>query len=122
MQIKATSEFLIDSCLLLSVAIHTENSQNVAWINWIVNNLSVQFWLENLCAVLWPTGSPLLPLWVSGVDQGLLRAARLRDVRTLSGQQEGNARAFLHRPQVQGRVWWDLEATHCPGFSLSYLT
>lgn len=37
MQIKATSEFSVDSCLLLSVAIHTENSQNVAWINRIVN-------------------------------------------------------------------------------------
>lgn len=29
-QIKATSEFSIDSCLLISIAIHTENSQNVA--------------------------------------------------------------------------------------------
>lgn len=52
---------LIGLCLLWSLDIHTEYSQNIAWINWVVNS-SVQFWLENACAILWSGAAPLLSL------------------------------------------------------------
>ena len=55
------------------------------------------------------------------MDQGLLRAARLRRAGTLGGRQEGSERALLRRPRVQGRGRRDLEGTRCPGISLSYL-
>lgn len=52
MQIKATSEFSVVSCLLLSVAIHTENSPKCCLNKLNCEHLSLQFWLENMCAIL----------------------------------------------------------------------
>lgn len=98
MQIKATSEFSIDSCLLLTLALHTENSQNVAWINWIVNISLFSSGLKICVPYCDPWAVPSSPSEVPWVGQGLLRAAQLRDSRILSCQREWNGKAFLHCP------------------------
>lgn len=91
---------LIGLCLLWSTAIHTEYSQNIAWINWIVNS-SVQLWLENVCAILWPAAAPS-----AIADQGLLSTAQLQDSITW----EAGRRASLHGERASSRL---LGATLC---------
>lgn len=127
MQIKATSEFSIGSCLLLSVAIHTEKSQNVAWINWIVNISLFSSGLKMCVPYCDPWAVPSSPSEASEVDRGLLRAAHLNNLGFYAASVNKMEKLSAPSSQAggnistQGRGWWNLETACCPGFSLSYL-
>lgn len=96
-QIKATSEFSVDSCLLISVAIHTENSQNVAWINWIVNTSPFSSGLKMCVPYCDPGAAPSFS--AVSVDQGLLSAVQLR-FQQPERPAGTEPRASLHRQHV----------------------
>lgn len=110
MQIKATSEFSIDSCFALQRS-YPHWKQPKRCLNKLnCEHLSLQFWLENVCAILWAVG------------RGLLWAAQLH-LRTLSGQHESKGRAPRTvlpcaggSVSMQGHVRRDPKVARRPGF------
>lgn len=112
---------LIDLCLLWSIiAIHTEYSQNIAWINWVVN-ASVRFRLENVCAILWPGAAALLPLTRDSSappSYKILASKRLVEGASLHGEHTPST---LVGVAVQSHPWLSLGIVCSCLVLLSYL-
>lgn len=89
-----------------SVAVHTENSQNVAWINRIVDTSLFSSGFEHCVPYCDGQSPPRTRL--SGWTRSSSGAARLR-VLGLSVAGGRDAEALLRCPRVQGRRRRDLE-------------